>query len=122
MSTAVAASDSATADKAPHLVLESGFGSGGAGLRLGRQDERHEDEIEVKAVEVVGIVWLADEDIQFGEVPSSYLGSLYPLSVSIFHPTTAVIAFHPHQETFIYQATPLFLSVVLKHQPWTLGS
>ena len=110
MSTAVAASDSATADKAPHLVLVLGFSSGGTGFRLGRQDEGHGDEIEVKAVEVVGIVWLAEEDIQFGEVPSSYLVSLYPPSVSILPPTTAAIAFHPHQETSIYQATPYSLA------------
>jgi len=122
MSTAITPSDSATTDKAPHLVLVSGFSTGGTGLRLGRQDERHEDEIEVKAIEVVETVWLAEKDIQFGEVPSSYLVSLYPPSISILPSTTAAIAFHPHHETFIYQATSYREVFVLKYQPWTLSS
>jgi len=110
MSTTITPSDSATTDMAPHFMLEPGVVSVDTGGRLGRELERHEDEIEVKAVEVVGIVWLADEDIQFGEVPSSYLVSLYPPSVSILPPTTAAIVFHPHQETSIYQATPYSLA------------
>ena len=105
MTTTITPSDSAATDMAPHLVLVTGCSSGGTGLRLGRQDERHEDETEAKTVEAVGIVWLAEEDIQFGEVPSSDLVSLYPPSVSMFPSTTAAIAFHPHQETLIYQVT-----------------
>jgi len=77
-----------------------------ARLGLEKQDEGHDEGINVLVIEEFnGIVWLADEDIQFGEVPSPSLVSLYPPSISIHPSTTADIMFHPHQKTPIHQAT-----------------
>jgi len=105
MSTAVPPSDSATTNMAPHLVLVTRLVPVDSGLGLGRQDKRYDKAIDIEAVVDDGIIWLADEDIQFGEVPSPSLGSLYPPSVSILPSTTANIVFHLHQGSFIYQAT-----------------
>jgi len=47
MSTTVTPSDSATTDMTPHFVLVAGVVSTDAGQRLGRQDERHDEETDV---------------------------------------------------------------------------
>ena len=47
--------------------------------------------VDMRAVVVDGITWLADKNIQFGEVPSPSLDSLYPPSISILPSMTTNI-------------------------------
>jgi len=85
MSTAIPPSDSAMTNVTSDLMLVTRLVPMDARLGLGRKLEGHTI-IEGKKMaeeEFDGIVWLADENIQFGEVLSPSLDSLYPPSISI---------------------------------------